>query len=503
LSGTQLDASASVPGSFVYTPASGVVLNAGTHTLQVTFTPTDTTNYTTASSSVSLTVNKATPLITWNKPADITYGTVLSGTQLDASASLPESFVYTPASENVLSAGTHTLHVDFTPTDAANYNNEINAAVSVPGSFVYTPASGVVLNAGNHTLQVTFTPTDTTNYATTSRSVSLTVNKATPLITWSNPADITYGTVLSETQLDASASLPGSFVYTPASGNILSAGTHTLHVDFTPTDAANYNNAITDVTINVSEATREIPIITWSNPDAIGYGTALSETQLNASASLPGSFVYTPASGVVLNAGTHTLQVTFTPTDTTNYTTTSSSVSLTVNKATPLITWSNPVDITYGTVLSETQLNASASLPGSFVYNPVSGTILSVGTHTLQTTFTPTDSTNYTTASSSVSLTVNKAHSNSGSNNGPTKQKILEPNNTQALNSSENIGTEIESESENKTINKDTGTEIESESENKTNTEPQTEPKKSQNIPGFEICCGVACLLGAFLYKRK
>jgi PKD repeat protein len=34
---------------------------------------------------------------------------------------------------------------------------------------------------------------------------------------------------------------------------VLSAGTHTLHADFTPTDAANYTNATADVTINVSE----------------------------------------------------------------------------------------------------------------------------------------------------------------------------------------------------------------------------------------------------------
>jgi hypothetical protein len=76
---------------------------------------------------------------------------------------------------------------------------------------------------------------------------------ATPSITWSKPADITYGTVLSSTQLNATASVPGSFVYTPASGTVLSAGTHILHADFTPTDTANYTNATADVTINVSE----------------------------------------------------------------------------------------------------------------------------------------------------------------------------------------------------------------------------------------------------------
>ena len=60
------------------------------------------------------------------------------------------------------------------------------------------------------------------------------VVKQSLTITWSNPADITYGTALSNTQLNASSSVPGTFTYTPVSGTVLSAGTHTLNVDFTP-----------------------------------------------------------------------------------------------------------------------------------------------------------------------------------------------------------------------------------------------------------------------------
>ena len=70
------------------------------------------------------------------------------------------------------------------------------------------------------------------------------------------------------------------------------------------------------MTITVSKAT---PAITWPTPAAITYGTALSATQLNATGrrSVPGTFVYTPASGTVLGAGVgQTLSVTFTPTDT-------------------------------------------------------------------------------------------------------------------------------------------------------------------------------------------
>jgi hypothetical protein len=83
---------------------------------------------------------------------------------------------------------------------------------------------------------------------------------------------------------------------------------------------------------------------------------------------------------------------------------------LTIGKATPALTWTNPADITYSTPLGATQLNAAAGVAGSFVYTPAAGTVLSAGLNqTLATTFTPTDTTDYTSASLSVSLNVNQA----------------------------------------------------------------------------------------------
>lgn len=83
-------------------------------------------------------------------------------------------------------------------------------------------------------------------------------------VTWSNPTDILYGTALSDTQLNAFVSVPGTFVYTPPAGTVLSEGIHILHVDFTPTDAFNYKKASKDVTINVLNSTSvpEFPSVT-------------------------------------------------------------------------------------------------------------------------------------------------------------------------------------------------------------------------------------------------
>ena len=89
MTSAQLDAAASVPGSFTYTPAAGTVLGAGTDTLSLTFTPTDTADYTKATATTTIVVSQATPGVVWTNPATIVYGTALSSTQLDATASVP------------------------------------------------------------------------------------------------------------------------------------------------------------------------------------------------------------------------------------------------------------------------------------------------------------------------------------------------------------------------------------------------------------------------------
>lgn len=71
-------------------------------------------------------------------------------------------------------------------------------------------------------------------------------------ITWANPADITVGTLLSATQLNATADVLGTFVYTPAISASLAVGANQdLKVDFTPANVANYNVASKTVKINV------------------------------------------------------------------------------------------------------------------------------------------------------------------------------------------------------------------------------------------------------------
>ncbi len=522
LSAAQLDATASVPGSFLYSPAATTVLTAGGHTLSVTFTPADTTDYTTATGSVTLTVNKATPSITTlPTPSAIAYGqTLTSSTLSGGSASTGGSFAWTTPS-TLPFAGSEPEGITFTPSDSTDYNTAVGqvtltvnkamssvttppaasaitygqtltsstlsggtasvsgsftwqsptalpfsgtqpesvmfvpsdstdyttatvlvavivnkatpsiktlptasaitygqmlalstlsgGAASVSGSFAWTSPL-IVLPGGNQSESVTFSPTDATDYTTVSTAVNVQVNLAVPTIGWATPPAINYGTALSATQLDAmamygGAPVAGTYSYSPALGTVLTAGSHTLTVTFTPSNTAGYAAPPpATVTLQVNKATPSITTLPTAGP--IIYGQTLASSVLTGgSGSVGGSFSWTtPAIQPV--AGSLTAGVTFTPSDSTDYNAVTGSVTVTVNKATPKLSWATPAAINYGTALSATQLDASSTVPGTFVYSPIAGTVLGSGSHTLTVTFTPTDTADYTTATDSVTLVV-------------------------------------------------------------------------------------------------
>jgi len=432
-----LNATANVPGTFVYTPPAGTLLDAGTHTLSVTFTPTNQADYTTATASVEIEVLKGTVTLSWVVEISPYYSQPLGANQLNATANTSGTFAYDPPAGTLLPTGPHTISVVFTPANPS-YNTatksipltvykhpttvvwdfpaamqwgplgpaQQNATASVPGTFSYSPPPGTILEIGQHWMSVVFTPTDSTNYDTDGTYVSITVVSAPTTVNWSNPAPITYPQSLQDLQLNATASAPGTFTYTPPWGTVLPAGTHTLHVSFSPTDSVHYNGSGKDVTIVVAKRT---PTITWSNPVGISYGTALSAAQLNATSNAAGTFSYSPALGTLLPVGTHTLSVTFTPNDPANNLPATANTTISVAAATPAVSWSVPAGIVYGTPLSSSQLNATANVAGTFEYSPGVGTVLGAGTHQLSVTFTPTDSSNYTGGGGTVSIVVAKA----------------------------------------------------------------------------------------------
>ncbi|HET9802861.1 MAG TPA: dockerin type I domain-containing protein [Candidatus Acidoferrum sp.] len=117
-----------------------------------------------------------------------------------------------------------------------------SATFSVPGG---TPA-------GNYAMQASYGGTPAFA-ASTDSTATLAIAKATPIIQWNNPPDITVGAALTSTQLNATANVPGTFTYTPAAGTVLPVGTgQKLSATFAPTDSTDYNSATADVFININ-----------------------------------------------------------------------------------------------------------------------------------------------------------------------------------------------------------------------------------------------------------
>jgi probable HAF family extracellular repeat protein len=208
--------------------------------------------------------------------------------------------------------------------------------------------------------------------------------------------------------VDAGA-LPGGV--TLSSGGVLSgvpttAGDFTLAV--TVTDAGGCSGTAT-VTMHVARAAQTIvfaalPSRTFGDaPFTVAASGGASGNQVTFSAAGSCSV----AGDVVAIAGAGSCTVTAAQAGDANYeAATPVSQAFSIAQAVPVITWPAPADITFGTPLSATQLNATASVAGGFIYSPPIGAVLPLGTVTLTALFTPTDATNYTTATARVSITV-------------------------------------------------------------------------------------------------
>jgi hypothetical protein len=158
---------------------------------------------------------------------------------------------------------------------------------------------------------------------------------------------------------------------------VLAAGSQLLSVTFTPTNATNYSAATAQVTLQVNKAT---PVITWT-PASLQLGLSLGAAQLDATASVPGKFTYTPPSGTVITTTSQTLSVLFIPTDTTDYNTASKSAALSVAKATTTITFSaNPTNLTRGQAETLTTTVTGIDQPGGQVVFSSGATTLCTAT---------------------------------------------------------------------------------------------------------------------------
>jgi hypothetical protein len=394
-----------------------------------------------------LTISKILPALSWSSPSAITYGTALGSSQLDATANVPGNFVYSPTSGTVLNKGTTTLETTFTPNNSMAYSNATDSvrltvspaplsvtAANTNRTFgVVNPAfTGTIVGVTNgDNITATYSCSATSNsapgtysivpalvdpnhrdanYTVTLKDGTLTVAKAAPVLTWATPSAITYGTALGSSQLDATANVSGSFAYSPTSGTVLNRGTNSLSVTFTPSSTTDYSNATGNVSLVVSPV---LLIVTAANASRAYGQTNPVFTGTITGATNGDNITATYNSSAASNSplGMYPIVPSLVSTNDrlTNYTVVSNNGTLTVTMAAPVLTWPMPSAITYGTALSSNQLDASANVSGSFVYNPSNGLVLDAATNGLSVLFTPGDTVDYSNAAGSASLVVTPA----------------------------------------------------------------------------------------------
>ncbi|MEO7839411.1 MAG: PxKF domain-containing protein [Anaerolineales bacterium] len=329
------------------------------------------------------------------------------------------SLVFT-LSSGVTVKSNQTISVTTSAPANATYNTTFNvAATASSGLSVAITTSGACSGSGNGSATITMnngTGTCTVNYNQAGNAsflaapqVTQTTNaqKANQTITFGTLSDKTFGDADFNVSATASSGLAVSFSSQTAStctvsGNtvhIVAAGTCTIRAS--QAGNSNYNAAPNvDQSFSIGKAT---PTITWANPADITYGTALSGTQLSATASAAGTFAYTPVSGTVLNAGNgQTLSVLFTPTDTANYNTASKNVTINVLKAPSSTAVTCPASVTY---------NGSAQ-------TPCSAKVTGAGGLNQSLTVTYSNNINAGTATASASFVGDANHN--GSNDSKT-----------------------------------------------------------------------------------
>ena len=370
-------------------------------------------------------------------------GTSLTQTVLD-SAGLTGKTKTCPVAQTITRTSTSpTSPVKFgtyTPTATASSTLPVAITIAAGSSSVCSIASGVVTFNTVGSCIIQYRQSGNSSYsAATQVTENLIIGKPTPTFSAWSGVPKNYGdSAFTVTEPTVTGSVPGTFSYSSGSTSVISvsgttltvvgAGSSVITATFTPNDTTNYNTATTTMTVTVGKGSPTF--LAWSGVSKNYGDSAFTVTAPTVTGSIPGSFSYSSAttsvitvSGTTLTvagAGTSVITATFTPDDSTNYNSATINMTVTVGKATPTFsTWSG-VSKNFGdSAFTVTAPSVTGSVPGSFSYSSattsvisVSGTTLTVvgaGSSVITATFTPNDTTNYNSETTTMTVTVGKA----------------------------------------------------------------------------------------------
>ena len=403
------------------TPLSGAPSTVGTYTVVANFT--GSTDYASASASITFNITKATPTVS------VSGGGVYTGSPLVASSTVT-GVSGTPGSSLESISPTLTYFVG-SDTTGTNLGSTAPTAVGT-----YT----VVANyAGS------------TDYGSANAQQTFQITKATPTVQVTDNGGTYTGNPYSATgTITGVSGTPGStlesvgltFTYysgstasgTPLSGAPTTVGTYTVVASFT--GSTDYSSASASTTFNITKATPTVQVTdnggTYTgNPySATGTITGVSGTPGSTLETVGLTFTYysgstasgTPLAGAPSTVGTYTVVANFA--GSADYSSASTSTTFNITKSTPTVQVADNGGVYTGNPFAASgTITGVSGTPGStletvgltFTYysgstasgTPLSGAPSTVGTYTVMASFA--GSTDYSSASASTTFSITKS----------------------------------------------------------------------------------------------
>ena len=342
-----------------------------------------------------------------------------------AAATVSHTIVVNKATLTVTANNASRAYGAANPTFTPRYSGFLNGdtASVLTGAPSLTTTATASSAVGSYTITAAAGTLAATNYSFTYVNGTLTVNKTTLTITASSPT-VTYGAAIPAitpsysgfVNGDTSASLTTQPACTTSYTTTSAAGS-SPSTSCSGAATANYTVSYVSGAVTINPATPNLTVATSVTPSAynspvtfmatISSGTTGSvnfydgNTLLGSNQISGTTATYTTKT---LALGAHIISTSYSG-DANHYSVSSGSITQTITQATPIITWTAPAPVGSGTVLLETQLNATANVPGTFAYTPPEGTVITAA-QTLSVVFTPKDAYDYTTASATVPITL-------------------------------------------------------------------------------------------------
>jgi MBG domain (YGX type)/Dockerin type I domain/Bacterial Ig-like domain (group 3) len=341
-----------------------------------------------------------------------------------------------PASMQPTSVNASNIQVNYSSADqtvalSASVNSSTNSVNEGTVTFTVTGVGNAVTATvlqGNVTVNYTIpggtasgsyplldSYNGTANFQPSSDTVQLII-AATPITITANNSNRVYGQPNAAFTTsyagfmtgDTGSSLQGMPLCTTTATQSSPVGTYPINC--TGVTSSNYTITFVPGTLTITPAQLTLTANSVSrafgaaNP-ALNSVTPSSFVNGDTLASLSGTLLCTTSA--TINSPVGVYPITCSGLTSPNYTISFVPGTLTIGKVASIISWSTPADITNGTALSSAQLNAMANVPGTFTYTPPAGTKLTIGqAQTLSVSFTPSDTTDYSSAMASVLINV-------------------------------------------------------------------------------------------------